>query len=133
MAAVAAEDLVFGAQGERLPDGRRLLPDREVGGTGVDIGHVEVRALPLDRIEHQFELAYQQHVSTNAVQGLVAVQRAFLLEVWPVGVLTGIEPSSSSVAARTTAGSMRSSCHGVSGSQAELGAVTAPRLHRLSR
>ncbi|HEX3198771.1 MAG TPA: hypothetical protein VHR39_14580 [Propionibacteriaceae bacterium] len=52
----------------------------------MDVRHAQVRALPLDRVEHQLELAYQQHVPADAVQTIVAVQRTFLLEVGLVGV-----------------------------------------------
>src|SRR5687767_9909690 len=86
MAAVAAEDLVLNLQRECLSDCCRFLADREVSWAGVDVGHALVGAFPFDRVEHQLELAYQQHVSADAVQRFVAVQLPFVIKVRLVGV-----------------------------------------------
>ena len=55
---------VLNAQTECLSDRLGLLADGRGGrGRRVDVGHAQVRALPLDRVEHQLELAYQNSMS----------------------------------------------------------------------
>ena len=62
VAAVRPEDVVLGPEAERHADGRRFLPDREMGGSGVVVRDRLVRALGLDLVEAGLELADGAHV-----------------------------------------------------------------------
>jgi hypothetical protein len=70
VAAVAAVDVVLHAQAERLPDGLRLLTQREVRGAAVVVLDALVVAAELDLVEHVLEEAKNRHVPEDAEEVL---------------------------------------------------------------
>jgi hypothetical protein len=80
VAAMRAEDVVLGHERKGHADCRCFLPDREVRGTGVGVGHSLVRPLGFDLLESGLELANGAHVAPDVHQVLGRVFRKLLLD-----------------------------------------------------
>ena len=78
VAAVRAECQVVYIKRVSLTDGRSLLSDGEVSGTGVVVCNAVVLALGLDLVEHRLELADDAHIAVDA-EKIVLFIELFLL------------------------------------------------------
>ena len=85
VAAMAAKDLVFGLERQRLADRGALLAEREMRGAFVGVGDVGIGAFGLERGEHRLELAHDQHVAQHLAQRRIAAGGALVGEGGGVG------------------------------------------------
>ncbi len=79
VAAVAAEYEVVCGEVVRHTHSGRLLPHREVGGTGVVVLHAVVAAGGLDQVEHRLKLADGEHVAIDVLE--IILGEVFLFEL----------------------------------------------------
>ena len=75
--------MVVGVQQKRLPDRRRLLPDRQVRGSPMVVDHALVIALRLDLLQHGLEAANDRHIAVNPNQ-VLAGEAVHLLREGPI-------------------------------------------------
>ena len=76
--AVAAENVVLGAERQGSADGRAFLPDREVRRPAIGVLDPAIGAARLEFTEHRFEFAHDQHVAQHVDQEPIAAPRAFV-------------------------------------------------------
>ena len=78
VAAVAAEDVVLGAERQGRADCGAFLPDREVRRPAISVLDPAIGAARLEFTEHRLEFAHDQHVAQHLDQEPIAAPRAFV-------------------------------------------------------